>query len=521
MQMDLCASPLVPPPGQDVMVGGYQVLGRLAIGGMSELFLAQESIDGEAVRYVVIKLLPADHPARPIAPDAERLFLREGRTLLRLDHPNVCHSYAFGNAGPRRYIAMEWIDGVSLRALMRELPAQGRLLPFPLVANLIAQVAAGLHHAHTVRDARRVPLRLVHRDVSPTNIMIRYDGVVKLIDFGVAQVVEHQVEALPSAVRGKLAYMAPEQMRDDDHVDHRADLFALGVCMYELLTGIRLYRRESERATADAVLYGEVPSARKVRPKVPEALDEIVQRALQKSPVDRFEDAAAMQTALEEYLIDVGEAMGPRKLGAMMDGLFPGRGRAPEIEPEVDVAERISDPGPLPPPTGLPREPESVSQTAAREPIAPSVTAVDRGTPLPVAAQTPSRRPVTRSGRNRRAWLLAASLLGGLAAAVALRTPVRRSVVLLPSLRGVQAVRLPATGPTGPISVSSVSADGSGGPGAGLQSRLPAPLGAMPAAAVAPRRPPLEADDAAGSAPKLLRKGSKPSTAGFIEDPGF
>jgi serine/threonine-protein kinase len=516
--MDLRASLQLPPPAQDVTVGGYQVLGRLAIGGMSELFLAQECIDGEAIRFVVIKLLPADHPARPIAPDAERLFLREGRTLLRLDHPNICHSYAFGNAGPRRYIAMEWIDGVSLRGLMRALPSHGRLLPFPLVANLIAQVAAGLHHAHTVRDARNTPLRLVHRDVSPTNIMIRYDGVVKLIDFGVAQVVEHQVEALSSAVRGKLAYMAPEQMRDDD-VDHRADLFALGVCMYELLTGIRLYRRESERATADAVLYGDVPSARKARPKVPEALDEIVQRALQKSPVDRFEDAAAMQTALEEYLIDVGEAMGPRKLGAMMDSLFPGRGRAPEIEPEVDVAERISDPGPLPSPAGILREPLSVAQGAVSGPIPSSVTAVVDGTPLPVAVQAPSHRPVARAKRRLRGWLLAAGLLGGLAAAIALRVPARRSVVLLPSLRGVQAVPLPVTGPLGPVSVSSARPEPDGS-GASLQPRLPGVLGAMPAAAVAPRRP-VDADDAAISAPKLPRKGPKASTAGFIEDPGF
>ncbi|MFM2421361.1 MAG: hypothetical protein RL385_6084 [Pseudomonadota bacterium] len=212
-------------------IGRYDVLGRLAVGGMSELFFAHERIAGETLRRVVIKLLAA--PEKSVLDDAGwmALFEREGRVSARLDHPNICHVYEFGHVGPHCFIAMEWIKGVSLRELLVHLRDSETNLPRSLAINICAQVAAALDHARTATNAHDERLSVVHRDVNPANIMIRHDGVVKLVDFGVAQVEEQRACPSNRHIQGKLAYMAPEQLRGDE-LDHRADIFALGICLY-------------------------------------------------------------------------------------------------------------------------------------------------------------------------------------------------------------------------------------------------------------------------------------------------
>jgi eukaryotic-like serine/threonine-protein kinase len=549
--MEQPSLPAARAPAVAVTVGGYRVLGRLAVGGMSELFMAEEAVDGEALRYVVIKLLPAGG----VEAEAERLFLREGRTLLRLDHPNVCHSYAFGKVGARCYIAMEWIDGVSLRELLIAARDAGRSLSHALSANLIAQVAAGLEHAHTARDSQRTPLRVVHRDVNPTNVMIRHDGVVKLIDFGVAQVAERRGSSDPQLVRGKLAYMAPEQVRGGE-VDHRADIFALGVCLYELLTGTRLYRRGSREATADAVLEEPVPSLRAVAPEVPEQLDAIVQRALQKDSAARFASAGELGGALEDYLVSVGEPMGARPLATLMRALFPHHNGQPQLDLLSDLAERFSDPGPLPSATSPaselpPAEPEAFSTESepSESRVRARAAAYDAGghsgvvatlTPLTpvdatggdgeraVPARTVSEPPLAsttsaeQAQRPRRGGRVLA-LTGAAAALIALcvyaardeathPSPAHPTAELEPTAKASAAVPAAPSEPALPAQAEAASPEA-----AALPAAVPAP---SPAA-----EPPASASSnglsSEPSAERKTRARRRRASPGFIADPGF
>jgi serine/threonine protein kinase len=321
-------------------IGRYDVLGRLAVGGMSELFFAHERVAGETLRRVVIKLLAA--PEKSVLNGAAwmALFEREGRVSARLDHPNVCHVYEFGHVGAHCFIAMEWVQGISLRELLVHLRDSEARLPCSVAVNICAQVAAALEHARTATNAHDERLSVVHRDVNPANIMIRHDGVVKLVDFGVAQVEEQRACPTNRHIQGKLAYMAPEQLRGEE-LDHRADIFALGICLYELLTGARLYRRATPDAVREAVLDGAVPELRAACADIPEDLDAIVERALQKSPADRYQTAGELQAALEEHLVKRGAVASARPLAAFMAQHLGERRSVPPLERDEAVRTRL------------------------------------------------------------------------------------------------------------------------------------------------------------------------------------
>lgn len=274
-------------------MGRYQVVGRLATGGMAEIFLGRET-SRDVVRHVVLKrILP--HVAEE--PRLVEMFVHEARLSMNLAHPNICPIYELGESGGRLFLAMEWVQGITLRALLERVDAP---LPMGLVVGIFAEIALALHHAHTRRGPDGQPLGIVHRDVSPENIMIGWDGVPKLLDFGVAKTAAqpHQTEA--GNVKGKFAYISPEQYQGEP-LDGRSDVFSLGVCLYEALTGESLYERASEYETVAAIVLGEeAPRVRTRRPEVPEALDEIVAQALAKDPNERTPSADALAEALLE-----------------------------------------------------------------------------------------------------------------------------------------------------------------------------------------------------------------------------
>lgn len=319
----------------------FEVLGRIAVGGMAEIYLGRDSVEGGALRQLAIKVLRRQSSAQDEA-YFEELFLREGRTAAQLVHPNICHIYSFGKWRGHLYIAMEWIDGVSLSQVMQSLAAQARPLDPLIAASIAAQVAGALDYAHHVRDARRRALAIVHRDVNPQNIMIRHDGMVKLLDFGVAQVADRDVDSRSDTVKGKFSYMAPEQAQQKP-IDGRADVFALGVCLYEMLTGTRLYKRKTLRETVEALLLEPVPVPSASVPSLPAELDEIVRSALAKDPSDRFASAADMQAALETFLARSGEVVSARRISSMMETIYPeARGAAPSLFTGPEIAERLA-----------------------------------------------------------------------------------------------------------------------------------------------------------------------------------
>ena len=330
------APPSLPPPVAEL--GRYEILGRLAFGGMADIFLGQEAIAGGGARQAVVKVLRQHLVADD---EFEAMFLREGRVAMQLSHPNICTVYEFGKWAGHYFIAMEYIEGATLKELMQSLGLRGEQLPPALAASIIARVAAGLEYAHTARDSRRQRLGVVHRDVSPQNIMIRYDGVVKLLDFGVAKVAQAEEETKSDAVKGKFSYLAPEQCTAGK-VDPRSDVFSLGICFFEALTGKRLYRRESQYDTFHAIVSEPAPSIRSIDSSLPAELDLIVARALAKRPADRYQSAADMQQAIAKWLAKIGAVTGGSRLRDQMKRLFAEEMRAgPSLDTSDSVIERL------------------------------------------------------------------------------------------------------------------------------------------------------------------------------------
>ncbi len=322
----------MPPPV--VTIGRYDVLGRIAVGGMAEIYLAQERSSGGGSRLVILKVL------RQHMEDDEELdamFLREGSVAMQLSHPNICSTYEFGKIGGHFFMAMEYVDGATVREMLTALAKRREAMPVAYAVAIFARIAAALDYAHRAKDARRRKLGVVHRDVTPHNIMVRADGVVKLLDFGVAQVASSEHESRSDAVKGKFGYLSPEQTVAKP-LDGRSDVFALGICLYEVLTMKRLYKRGSQFETFKAILQDPVPSICDVDDSLPADLDAIVQKALAKNPEDRFDTAGDMQQALEEWLAEQRQVVNAGRLAGLMRTLF---GDSLEEPPELVADETV------------------------------------------------------------------------------------------------------------------------------------------------------------------------------------
>ncbi|WP_437311773.1 serine/threonine protein kinase [Sorangium sp. So ce388] len=304
--------------------GGYALLARLSAGGMAELFLACRRGPAGIAHPVVVKRL---RPEARRDPSIVRMFLREAWISARLQHPNVIRFHDFVFHEGRHHLVVEYVPGCDLAAAARACFAEGRPFPIEVAIEIGLGVLRALGHAHGLRDDSGDLVGLVHRDVSPQNVLLSLEGEIKLIDFGVAKMaamsgVEDAVALGPAraargaasssgagTVKGKLGYVAPEQLCGQ-RIDARADLFAVGVILFELLTGRRLFHRKDDGATMRAVLSGEVPAITPLRPACPALLEEAVRRALARDPDARFEAAADMEEALAEVLASLRRAPG-------------------------------------------------------------------------------------------------------------------------------------------------------------------------------------------------------------------
>ena len=300
-------------------LGKYEVVALLALGGTAEIYLAR--IDGTAgfEKYVVVKCLH-DHLADD--PDFVKMFLDEARLSSALDHSNIVQTFELGEHENRYYIAMEFLAGLSLAMIVRRAAERvpGGRLPIPLVLNITAQTTAGLHYAHE-RTAGGAPQNLVHRDISPQNLVIGFEGVVKVVDFGIARAELRETKTKAGTIKGKFAYMSPEQCVATN-VDRRTDVFALGVIVYELLTGRRLFKRNSPYETYQAVIECNVPAPSTLVPEIDPALDEIVLRAVARDKDQRWQSAEAFGYAVQSYMHSRGISSGPAELSRFFDQYF-------------------------------------------------------------------------------------------------------------------------------------------------------------------------------------------------------
>ncbi len=275
-------------------LGRYELLARLATGGMGEIFLARlEGAAGFEKLFVVKRILPH------LADDARfrGMLIAEAQIASKMSHANICQVYELGETAGQLFIVMEYLEGISILPLLRRLSKENRPLDLGFVAGIIQQTTDALHYAHELKDRNGELMGVVHRDVTPANIFLTESGVAKVLDFGIAKVKDASAHTQTGAVKGKYAYMAPEQLRGAS-VDRRADVFALGVVAYEMLALRRLFQRKTDYLTFRAVMEQPIPDVRRYRADVPEALAEAIARALDRDPDQRFATARQLGTAL-------------------------------------------------------------------------------------------------------------------------------------------------------------------------------------------------------------------------------
>jgi serine/threonine protein kinase len=403
--------------------GKYTLIKKLATGGMAEVWLAKQiGIEGFNRHVVVKRILP--HLAED--PEFVQMFLNEAKIAARFNHPNIAQIYDLGETGGQYYIAMEFIHGEDLGRVMRRAWSTGQWVARHISLRVVADACQGLYYAHTRYDETGRPLRVVHRDISPQNILISFDGAVKVVDFGIAKASDQVSNTKSGAIKGKFAYMAPEQAAGKP-LDARSDLFALGLVLYELITGVRPLKRDSELATLQAALECKIDPPSAVA-EVPHELDDIVMRALAKAPDDRYSDAREFQRALEQYLMNSKEMATSAEVSELMAALFADRLGEEARLGAPNPSTESSTSNPVAP--SYSNAPQSVTQPPPRpEPVraSPSMTLDeeatiapdeepiddDEGSPpppnrrgdyeLPAGTVIPSRAYVTRKGEVTRA----------------------------------------------------------------------------------------------------------------------
>lgn len=286
--------PFVPEP-----FGKYYLLDRVAVGGMAEVFRAKSFGHSGFEKVVVIKRI-----LERFAEDPEfvEMFIDEAKLSVQLTHPNIGQIYDFGKIDTNFFIAMEAVDGKDLKTLLRRLAQRGERMPIEAACYVIHQVARGLDYAHTRSNEMGLPLNIVHRDISPSNVLLSYDGHVKIVDFGIAHADSATSQSETGILKGKYSYMSPEQASGLP-IDHRSDVFSAGICLWESLTGNRLFRRQTDVETLEAIKAGQVPLPSSYNPAVPPELDEICLIALGRSADVRYQDASELQRALGDFML--------------------------------------------------------------------------------------------------------------------------------------------------------------------------------------------------------------------------
>jgi tRNA A-37 threonylcarbamoyl transferase component Bud32 len=366
--------------------GRYQLLAKLGSGGQADVYLAAALGTLGVDKLVVLK------QARPrLTADASLLgsFLDEARLTLRLNHPNIVHTYEVGEEQGVGFLSMEYVEGRSLDGLIRD--PRTRSFGAAIWLRVIADALSGLQHAHGLRDYDGAPLDIVHRDISPHNILVGYDGVTRILDFGIAKTALSRATTDPDVLEGKAAYMAPEQARGQ--IDRRSDLFAMGVVLWEALAGRRLFQGEAI-AILHHILHKPISRLRTVLPELDAELDDLVARALEKAPEARYQSANEMRQAIERYLRKTGQIVREPEVGEAIASAFQDERAALQVRLQ-DAMARLAGPAARAPGELAPASPRAPAPASApplrREKR--TLVVVGAGTLLAIAAWLIARTP--------------------------------------------------------------------------------------------------------------------------------
>lgn len=372
---------------QPQQLGKYKLIRHLATGGMAEIWLAEQEGPGGFNKELVIKrILPT------FADDSKftTMFLDEARLAAQLSHPKIAQIYELGEIDGQYFIAMEYIQGIDLDVLLHMAMDQSQPIPIPIVCKIVMDVLEALDYAHEFIDRDGQPAGLVHRDVSPHNVLVSNDGIVKLCDFGVAKAKANQTKTQPGAVKGKFAYMAPEQIQNARDLDRRADVFAAGILFYELLTGVKPFG--DELAAVNAIIAQEHEDPRTHRPEIATELCTIVDHALAKKRDERYPDAHAMIRDIESWVRSTGEFIGDRELSRYvrdMQGLPVTRHSQPSVSVGTGPNSNVDPLGD----TGAQSKPTAEQIAADRERITNKEASVDTADPSGPGATGPQQTP--------------------------------------------------------------------------------------------------------------------------------
>ena len=353
--------------------GKYLLLDRINVGGMAEVFLAKTfGVEGFERIMAIKKIIPT------MVEDEEfiNMFIDEARIAVQLNHANIVQIHELGKQDEHYYIAMEYVSGRDVRILLDAVKKKKQTLPLPLAAYVVHEVCEGLDYAHRKKDSQGRDMNIVHRDVSPQNVLISYDGTVKVIDFGIAKAQNRIQKTQAGILKGKFGYMSPEQVRGLP-IDRRSDIFALGVILYEMLTGERLFMGESDFSTLEKVRNAEVLPPREYNDQIPEELEKVVMKSLTREPNDRYQWAGEMGEDLMRFLVQGDMVFSQKQLAGYMADFF-----APEIVREQDRMTKFAavqrpegtpisspPPPPAPPPPASPSQPPTAPQIRSSKTI--------------------------------------------------------------------------------------------------------------------------------------------------------
>lgn len=301
-----------------IQFGKYEIYRKLALGGMAELYLAKQRGLGGFERVVVVKCIL---PQYSTDPQFLTMFLDEARIASQLNHPNIVQIYEIGEVHDLYYIAMEYVRGPNFKALRKALFHHYNQPSLELIAGIMVQVCSGLHHAHCAADSYGQPLAIVHRDVSPTNLLLTFEGTVKLVDFGVAKASIQEHQTVTGMVKGKYRYMSPEQILAYP-IDHRSDVYSIGAILYELTTGVVLFQRNSEAETIRAVYMDPIIPPSTLVDGYPPALESIVMKALERDVHLRYHTADEMRRDLEQFMYSRGKYYGSQQIAEALQDMF-------------------------------------------------------------------------------------------------------------------------------------------------------------------------------------------------------
>lgn len=354
-------------------LGRYSLDRRIAIGGMAEIWLARQDGPAGFQKTIVIKRI-----LRSLIDDKRfvEMFLDEARLVAQLNHPNIVQIFDLGEADGEYFIAMEFIDGYSLASVMERAANLGTLIPPAIAARILADACSGLDFAHSFRMPDGTSAGIVHRDVSPQNILISKDGVVKIVDFGVAKANAAEHKTQTGAVKGKLSYMSPEQISAMP-LDARSDVFALGIVLYEVVTGRRPFGHDSELLAITAILNEQPQLPREFCEELPEAFEAIILKALEKDVGARYQSAGAMMKALEQEVRSHDGAISTRDVAEYLTDLFSDAPTlsVPAIASSVSLARTAGVPTRVGHPSRDTRSQQTTGSNPATVPLGPNTLA--------------------------------------------------------------------------------------------------------------------------------------------------